>query len=330
MRFAPPAWFTMVSDADLEKLTSTRVLVAGDIMLDRYWFGDVDRISPEAPVPVVAVNSSQVRPGGAANVAMNVCALGGNCTLLGIVGDDTAGSELEQIVSNAGIRHEFTLDPAAATSVKQRIISRNQQLLRVDFENRPGGVVASELTGRAKHLLAEHDVLVLSDYGKGALGQCHEIIVEAVRAAIPVLVDPKGTDFSRYQGATMVTPNLKEFEAVGGVVADDSEMTARANELLARYNIDQLLVTLSERGMNLFRHGQDPLHCPARSREVYDVSGAGDTVIAVMAMCVAAGLEASVALRIANSAAGVVVSRLGTATATMGELIAAIQRDWKP
>ena len=319
----------MVLDAELARLASARVLVAGDVMLDRYWYGDVDRISPEAPVPVVAVRSSQDKPGGAANVAMNVGALGGRCTLLGIVGDDTAGRELERITSDAGIRHKFALDPHATTSVKQRIISRNQQLIRVDFDNRPDETVASDLAENTRRLMDEHDVLVLSDYGKGALGRCREIIAEADKRKKPVLVDPKGTDFSRYQGATMVTPNLKEFEAVCGETPDESMMALRAGELMSRYNIQQLLVTLSERGMKLYRHGETPLHCPARSREVYDVSGAGDTVIAVMAMCVAAGIDAPSALRIANSAAGVVISRLGTATASASDLAAAMLRDWE-
>jgi D-beta-D-heptose 7-phosphate kinase/D-beta-D-heptose 1-phosphate adenosyltransferase len=245
------------------------------------------------------------------------------------VGDDLSGRELEQITSNAGIQHEFTVDPEATTSVKQRIISRNQQLIRVDFENQPHEAATKALTTRTLSLLDSHDVVVLSDYGKGALGRCQQIIAASGERNMPVLVDPKGADFSRYQGATMVTPNLKEFEAVCGAAPDEPTMTLKADELMSRYNIEQLLVTLSERGMNLYHRGEMPLHCPARSREVYDVSGAGDTVIAVMAMCVAAGIDAAVALKIANSAAGVVVSRLGTATASTSDLSTAMLRDWE-
>ncbi len=318
----------MALAADPKVLSRARVLVVGDVMLDRYWFGDVDRISPEAPVPVVAVRNSRDRPGGAANVAMNVSALGGQCTLLGVVGDDLPGRELEQITTEAGIRHDFVIDVGAPTSLKQRIISRNQQLIRADFEGRPHEEATTSLVERLAACLADHDVVVLSDYGKGALAHSREMIEAAVAMGKPVLVDPKGADFSRYAGATMVTPNLKEFEAVSGPVADDAGMAIGAAELLARYNLRKLLVTLSERGMTLFSEDAAPVYCPARSREVYDVSGAGDTVIAVMAMCTAAGVDTESALRIANSAAGVVVSRLGTATASMDDLIAAMQRDW--
>lgn len=317
----------MASGVSLDFLSRARVLVVGDVMLDRYWFGDVERISPEAPVPVVAVRNTQERLGGAANVAMNVRALGGQCTLVGIVGDDIPGRELREMTVGAGIDTRFALDPSAPTSVKQRIISRNQQLLRADFEQKPHHDVTETLLEEMDRCIGEHDVVVFSDYGKGALRHVEKMIGMTNSRGLAAVVDPKGSDFTRYADAEIVTPNLKEFEAVCGVVEGDDDLANKANDLLTRYNIRQVLVTLSERGMTLFRQHEAPVHSPARSREVYDVSGAGDTVIAVMAMCRAGGLEAADALDIANSAAGVVVSKLGTATSSLAELAAAIERD---
>lgn len=317
--------------ADLEQVLTglgrARVLVVGDVMLDRYWFGEVDRISPEAPVPVVAVRESRERMGGAANVAINVSTLGGHASLLGIIGDDAAGRILETVSSDAGIRHGFVVDASAPTSLKQRIIARNQQLLRADFEGHPGEQATAALLQRVAEEVDGHDVMVLSDYGKGALVHSASMIALARERGIPVLVDPKGIEFERYRGATMVTPNLKEFEAVAGKSRDEADMTVRAERLMAGYNLQKLLVTLSERGMILFDTSATPVHSPARSREVFDVSGAGDTVIGVMAMCVATGVATTESLQVANSAAGVVVSKLGTATIVMDELRAAMLRD---
>ncbi len=321
------AWNIMVSDVDLGFLAKTRVLVVGDVMLDRYWFGDVERISPEAPVPVVAVRNTQDRLGGAANVAMNVRSLGGSCTLIGIVGEDNAGQELRDMTDSCGIETRLAVDSSAPTSVKQRIIARNQQLLRADFEETPHQDVSETLLVEIESCIKSHDVVVFSDYGKGALHHIDQMIDLVGAQEVPAMVDPKGSDFSRYSGAATVTPNLKEFETVCGIVEDDTDLAAKADRLLNRYNIGQILVTLSERGMSLFRRNEAPLHSPARSREVYDVSGAGDTVIAVMAMCRAGGLGPESALEIANSAAGVVVSKLGTATCTRDELRSAIRRD---
>ena len=313
--------------AALGKLPACNVLVAGDAMLDRYWFGPVERISPEAPVPVVTVDASEERIGGAGNVACNITSLGGKCTLLAVVGDDEAGGRVAEIAAQTGIAPQLVVDRAARTTIKLRVLSRNQQLLRADFESPPGAESLDAATARFAELLASHQVVVLSDYGKGGLERIETLIELAAEKQIPVLVDPKGGSFSRYRGAAMVTPNLKEFEQVAGAVVDDDDMAAKANTLMERHQLDKLLVTLSDRGMVLFSRRGDPIRRQARVREVYDVSGAGDSVIAVMAMATAAGLDDHTALGLANGVAGVVVSKLGTATATIEELKAALRRD---
>ncbi|MDA7961583.1 MAG: D-glycero-beta-D-manno-heptose-7-phosphate kinase [Gammaproteobacteria bacterium] len=314
-------------EKQLGKLPQCRILVAGDAMLDRYWFGRVERISPEAPVPVVGVERSDERLGGAGNVACNVTSLGASCTLLALTGDDEAGRHLAEIAGRAGIARELVAERGAQTTLKLRVISQNQQLLRADFETPPGAGALAEAHAKFAELLDAHQVAVLSDYGKGCLSGIEKLIAQARAKNIPVLVDPKGGNFSRYRGATMVTPNLKEFEEAAGAVADDADMRRKAEELMRRHELEKLLVTLSERGMVLFARGGGELRGEARAREVYDVSGAGDSVIAVMALALAAGLEDADALAIANSAAGVVVSKLGTAAADAGELAAALRRD---
>ena len=319
----------MVSaDANLKKLAAGKVLVAGDVMLDRYWFGQVERISPEAPVPVVQVVASEERIGGAGNVACNITSLGGQCTLLAVVGDDEAGGKVAEIATHSGIAHQLVLDDTAKTTIKLRVLSRNQQLLRADFESPPGSAALDEVTERFSGLLAEHQAVVLSDYGKGGLDHIEDLIKLAAKKHIPVLVDPKGGNFARYRGANIVTPNRMEFEQVAGTVVDDDDMEAKANQLIKQHNFDKLLVTLSDRGMALFAKQCAPILREAHVREVYDVSGAGDSVIAVIAMATAAGIEDDIALELANSVAGVVVSKLGTATATIEELQAALKRDY--
>ena len=310
----------------LSSIIRSNILVVGDVMLDRYWFGDVDRISPEAPVPVVSVNDVQERLGGAGNVSLNMASLGGSSTLLGIIGDDQAGQSIRKLSAVSSVQHSFVEDGAAPTTVKQRIISRNQQLLRADFESPPHADTVKQLTEEAGALVARHDALVISDYGKGATAEITKLIALAAEQGIPVLVDPKGAEFERYRGATMITPNLKEFELVVGEINGEEDMDSKAAGILSRYDIGHLLVTLSEKGMKLFSPQSPPLHSPARSREVYDVSGAGDTVIAVMAMCMAAKVKMVDALQIANCAAGVVISKLGTATSSLAELKTAILR----
>ncbi len=309
------------------QLASSAVLVAGDVMLDRYWFGQVERISPEAPVPVVAVDAVDERLGGAGNVACNIVALGGRCALLSVIGDDEAGRKVDEIAAAAGIESQWVTDRGGQTTLKLRVISRHQQLLRADFEAPPSVAARAGVVARFSDLLPGHGVVVLSDYGKGGLDSCAEFIALAARRQVPTLIDPKGDDFSRYRGAALVTPNLQEFEGVVGAVRDDEDMRIKARNLMAAHHIDKLLVTLSERGMALFSSSGEVWRRAARARQVYDVSGAGDSVIAVMAMAMAAGLDDATALALANGAASVVVSKLGAATASGAELAAALARD---
>jgi rfaE bifunctional protein kinase chain/domain len=302
-----------------ERVARGRVLVAGDVMLDRYWFGAVERISPEAPVPVVKVERTEERPGGAANVARNAAALGAQATLLSVTGDDEAGRALAALVGAEGVRAVFHRDPKLATTVKLRVIGRQQQLLRVDFETAPSHEVLAGKLAEFARLASEHDAVVLSDYGKGGLAHIAAMIEGARSAGKPVLVDPKGEDWDRYRGATVVTPNRAEFRAVVGRWRDEADMTARAQALRRRLGLAALLVTRSEDGMTLYTDaGADSI--PAQAREVYDVSGAGDTVIATLGALIAAGAGLREAMAIANEAAGVVVGKLGTATVTPAEL----------
>lgn len=310
----------------LPPFDQARVLVVGDLMLDRYWTGPVSRISPEAPVPVVRVTDAEERAGGAANVALNMARLGVQVELAGLVGDDEAGSSLRSILDNAGIHCRFTTCPDVPTITKLRVISQHQQLLRLDFESPLQGVDGSELVkdvcGRLTDGIA---ALVLSDYGKGTLEQTPELIAAARAAGVPVLVDPKGLDFERYRGATLITPNLSEFEAVAGPCAHDDQLVERGEQMRAGLELEALLITLGDRGMLLLRQGHDPLHLPTRAREVFDVTGAGDTVIAVVASALAAGRDLAEAAGLANLAAGIVVGKLGTAFVSPVELRGALR-----
>lgn len=302
-----------------DAIARTRLLVAGDVMLDRYWFGEVERISPEAPVPVVKIARHEERPGGAANVARNAAALGAPTTLLSVIGDDEAGRILEQLLAGEGVTTSLHRDPALPTTVKLRVIGRQQQLLRIDFETAPSHeVLATKLRDYAA-LVADASAVVLSDYGKGGLAHIGEMIAMARAAAKPVLVDPKGDDWARYRGATVLTPNRSELREVVGRWSDDADFAARAQRLLHELDLTALLVTRSEQGMSLFTV-DSALHIPAEAREVYDVTGAGDTVIATLAVSMAAGAPLPDAVRIANLAAGVVVGKLGTAVVLPSEL----------
>jgi len=308
---------------DIKKnINKVRILVVGDVMLDRYWYGEVDRISPEAPVPIVNVTQSDERPGGAANVARNAAALGAKVTLLSVVGQDDVGRRLAALLRKAGVAARLHRDKNIATTVKLRVIGRpqRQQLLRLDFETKPGHeILRSKLVEYAR-LVARHDAVVLSDYGKGGLAHIARMIALARRSRKLVLVDPKGDDFSRYRGASMITPNLKEFRVVAGEWKSERELTDRAQELRRKLKIEALLVTRGEMGMTLFERGRK-LHVPAQMlHEVSDVSGAGDTVIATLAVILAAGAELPDAVRIANRAAGIVVGRFGTAVVQAHEL----------
>ena len=296
------------------------VFVVGDVMLDRYWFGSVDRISPEAPVPVISIDESEERAGGAANVAANVAALGARCSLLSVTGDDDAGRRLAGILDQTGIDPLLLVDQQAHTTVKLRILSKNQQLLRADFERPPAHEVLGACLKMFEQRLPETDVVLLSDYGKGGLVHIKEMIAAAAAAGKPVIVDPKGVDFSRYAGASMITPNLKELEQVLGSCRDEDELSDKAAGLIAALGVGSLLVTRGEQGMSLYLEDGGAVHHEATALDVYDVSGAGDTVISACAVATAAGLSNEQMLRLANTAAGIVVGKLGTATASFDEV----------
>ena len=300
-------------------LKNARLLVVGDVMLDRYWFGDVSRISPEAPVPVVRVGRTEERLGGAANVARNIAAIGADTSLLSVVGEDEAGRRIEQLLMADGIDAQLHRDSALATTIKLRVIGRQQQLLRIDFETEPGQEVLMSKLADFEARLEKTDVVVLSDYGKGGLKHIERMIEAARTAGKPVLVDPKGDDYSRYKGATLLTPNRAEFREVAGRWKSEEDLTARAQKLRGDLGLNALLITRSEEGMTLYREGER-LHVPAVAREVYDVSGAGDTVIAVLGVMLAGGASFAEAVELANKAAGIVVGKLGTAVVHSEEL----------
>jgi rfaE bifunctional protein kinase chain/domain len=299
--------------------TRARVLVVGDVMLDRYWFGEVSRISPEAPVPVVKVERSEERLGGAANVARNCAALGAQVTLLSVVGADEAGRTLSRLLADAGIVAGLHEDHQLDTTVKLRVIGRQQQLLRIDFENAPAHEVLRAKLTEFELRLPACDVVVFSDYGKGGLVHIDAMIALAHGCGKPVLVDPKGEDYRRYAGADVLTPNRGELREVVGRWSDEADLCRRATELRQQLDIKALLVTRSEEGMTLF-DDDGAHHEPAMAREVYDVSGAGDTVIATLAVMLASGFDLLRALPLANLAAGIVVGKLGTAVCTLDEL----------
>ena len=307
----------------LPDCSNARVLVVGDVMLDRYWFGDVSRISPEAPVPVVHIQRTEERPGGAANVARNIVSLGGNATLLSVVGDDEAGRSLAKLLEKERVTTLFHKDPQLPTTVKLRVIGRQQQLLRIDFETPPSREVLEDKLGDFESLVDGVDVVVLSDYGKGGLTHVSKMINAAKAHGKPIVVDPKGDDFVRYRGATLLTPNRGEFRQVAGRWKDESDLARRAEALRSELDLEALLVTRSEEGMTLFT-AAGALHEPTQAQEVYDVSGAGDTVIATLGLMMAAGVDMPDAVRIANRAAGVVVGNLGTATVSREELISSL------
>jgi len=297
-----------------------RLLVVGDVMLDRYWHGDASRISPEAPVPVVRVSKREDRPGGAGNVALNIAALGSAATLVGVLGNDDTAEELASPLQAAGVYCEFVRSPDKPTITKLRVIGQQQQLIRLDFEQCFGPADIVGLRGRIAALLPEAQALLLSDYGKGALGEVEELVALGRRQGIPVLVDPKGADFARYRGATLITPNLAEFEAVMGPSADEHELVAKGRSLIGTLELEALLVTRGEHGMTLIRPDAPELHLPAKAQEVFDVTGAGDTVISVLAAALAAGEKLTDAVMLANLAAGLVVGKLGTAAISAPEL----------
>jgi rfaE bifunctional protein kinase chain/domain len=311
-----------IAPVSREQLQAARVLVVGDSMLDRYWFGTVDRISPEAPVPVVRVNpaKAQERLGGAANVAWNVKALGSHASLLTAIGDDEHGHRLEALLATSGIASLFRRDPRLTTIVKLRVIGRSQQLLRVDFEEEPDHEVLEAMRPLFGQALQESRVVLFSDYGKGGLTHIPAMIAEARAAGRAVLVDPKGSDYeSRYRGATVITPNRNELAQVIGPWSSDAQLHERAQALRKALGLEALLLTRSEDGMTLFDDAGH-LHVPAEAREVFDVTGAGDTVIATLAAMLACGLTLREATPVANRAGGIVVGKFGTASVSYDEL----------
>jgi rfaE bifunctional protein kinase chain/domain len=305
----------------LPKFTAAKVLVVGDVMLDRYWFGDVNRISPEAPVAVLKVERVEERPGGAANVARNISSLGAQVTLLSVVGADEAGQCLEKLLSeDANLTALLHRDNSVSTIIKLRAIARHQQLLRIDFETPPSHEVLHAALEDFRVQLPLADVVILSDYGKGGLAHIAEMIHLARSMGKPVLVDPKGDDYARYAGATLLTPNRSEFREVAGSWHNEAELNSKAEKLRIDLQLEALLVTRSEDGMSLYQ-ANDVLHEPTHTREVFDVSGAGDTVIATLAVMLASGAALPDAMRIANRAAGIVVGKLGTAVVSREEII---------
>ena len=304
-----------------ETLARARVLVVGDVMLDRYWDGAVDRISPEAPVPIVRITREEERNGGAANVAYNVVTLGAQSSLLTVVGQDEASHKLEALVLGTGIRTHFGRDPDLKTTVKLRVIGRQQQLLRLDFENTPKTEILASQSAVFAELLPQHDSVLFSDYGKGGLAHVSDMIARARSAGKPILIDPKGADYSRYRNATVITPNRLELQQVIGAWQDESDLQTKCHNLRQQLGLDAVLLTRSEEGMTLF-DDQGQLHVSAQAREVFDVTGAGDTVIATMAALVAAGMQLRDALPLANRAGGLVVGKFGTATVSYEELFA--------
>lgn len=299
-----------------------RILVAGDVMLDRYWFGEVSRISPEAPVPVVRVEKRDARLGGAANVARNAAALGAKVGVLGVVGEDEAGLEMGALLDESGVANYLQKDAAISTIIKLRVIGRQQQLLRVDFEEAPSATVLRDKLSQFNALLADYQIIVLSDYAKGSLVNVAAMIASARAAGKTVLVDPKGDDFSPYRGANILTPNKAELRRIVGSWQSEAQLAEKAQRLREELQLQALLLTRSEEGMSLY-DANGSLHMPTLAREVYDVSGAGDTVIASLAVMLGCGASMAQAMEVANRAGGIVVGKLGTATVSHAELFGA-------
>ncbi len=305
-----------------QRFAGVRVLVVGDLMLDRYWWGEVDRISPEAPVPIVRVGQAEDRLGGAANVARNIASLGAKALLMGVIGSDQVGRELRALLVQEGIEDRLLEDPQIQTTLKLRVLGRQQQLIRLDFEAQPTHEVLKNKQAEFRRALDAVDLVIMSDYGKGGLTHIKDLIALAREMGKPILVDPKGDDYDRYSGATLLTPNRSEFFQVAGRAQDEADFEHRAQALRAKLQLAHLLVTRSEEGMTLFSATVPVFHVPAQAREVFDVSGAGDTVIATLAVALGAGYDMESAVRLANRAGGIVVGKLGTATLTIDELFA--------
>ncbi|AUN95678.1 D-glycero-beta-D-manno-heptose-7-phosphate kinase [Pseudazoarcus pumilus] len=310
----------------LPDFSTGRVVVVGDVMLDRYWHGSTNRISPEAPVPIVRVEQDEFRAGGAGNVAINVASLGARADIVGLIGHDEAGTLLRHRLEDAGVACRLIEAPHHPTITKLRIISRHQQLIRLDFEESFAVLESAGIEAECDAALPGAGALVLSDYGKGTLAQVGSLIRAAREAGVPVVVDPKGTDFGRYCGASVITPNLSEFEAVVGHCANDEVLVERGEALREALDLQAVLITRSERGMTLIARAAAPLTLPARARDVFDVTGAGDTVVALLGAGLACGLPLAEATLLANVAAGIVVGKLGTASVSPEELLRGLEQ----
>jgi len=313
----------------IPNFSEARILVVGDVMLDRYWSGPTSRISPEAPVPVVNVNDIEDRAGGAGNVALNIASLTASAGILGLVGNDSNATILENALEHPLIKRAFTRIESHPTITKLRVLSRHQQLIRLDFEEHFHNVDNQALLDSFAQEVKNYQVVVFSDYGKGALHNIEQFIEIARKAGKTILVDPKGSDFSRYRGASLITPNMSEFEGVVGPCKDEAELLSKGFSLLSELDLEALLVTRSEKGMTLLQKGKQPVHLAATAQEVYDVTGAGDTVISVLAAAIAAGSDFPRATALANTAAALVVAKLGTATVSLSELRRAAKADAK-
>jgi len=300
--------------------SSARLLVVGDVMLDMYWHGSTSRISPEAPVPVVNIDSEDARVGGAGNVALNASALGAQTMLLGLAGHDAAADQLEGLLQDGLVKSRIRRINGSKTITKLRVLSRHQQLIRLDFEDHFPDWDGQSLFAEFKECLPEVDAVILSDYAKGALRRAEDLIAFARNSGKPVIVDPKGTDFERYRGATIITPNLHEFEAIVGRCSSDSEIVDCGVHLRDALGLEAILVTKGEKGMTLLVRNAEALHLPTRALDVFDVTGAGDTVVATLGAAIASGLSFDVAVTLSNIAAGIVVAKLGTATVSSAEL----------
>ena len=308
----------------LPDFSTARVLVVGDVMLDQYWHGNSQRISPEAPVPVVHIKQNELRAGGASNVALNISSLGATVQLLGFTGDDDNAKKLAALLSHQRLVCHFLNCPDLDTTLKLRVIAQHQQMIRVDFEDSFAAIDKTALTQQFQHLLTQTDVVILSDYNKGTLSDIQPLIKAANDAQKPIIIDPKGTQFEKYRGATLITPNKSEFEAIVGHCRTETDFVSKGEALRTRFDWDALLVTRGEEGMSLFQKGKAPLHLPTYAREVFDVTGAGDTVIGTLAAALAAKADLAIAVSLANVAAGLVVRKLGTATTSVAEIQTAL------
>jgi len=309
----------------LSRLRAKRVLVVGDTMLDRYWIGDVTRVSPEAPVPIVNIGEVKECAGGAGNVATNIASLGANCELVSFIGDDDAGRRLSELLANAGVDRHFHIDTQVRTTEKLRIVSRNQQLLRADFESRPSAQLLEQSVADYREISQNVDSIVISDYGKGGLAYIEQMIQVAKDRETPVIVDPKGADYARYRGATLVTPNRDEFALATGITTDHPGFSDTAQNLVRQADLTGLLVTRGDEGMTLFLASGEIIHQDATAREVFDVSGAGDTVVAVISVGIAAGLAWPDCIKLATLGASAVVGRFGTSVVRQSDLMPAGQ-----